>query len=128
MGVAAGALLSLAAPPAAANGRFPAANQIVFSPTDPNRVVARTTYAILPSHDGGRTWSYLCEEALGLPQTAYQDPELGLTAGNALVAGLSMPTAGLEVSTNLGCDWSCVAGPLASQSIADLVVRPDTPA
>jgi hypothetical protein len=128
VGVAAGALLSLEATPATANGRFPAANQIVFSPTDPNLVIARTTYAILPSRDGGRTWSYLCEEALGLPQTAYQDPELGLTGGNALVAGLYSPTAGLDVSTNLGCDWSCVAGPLASQSIADVVVRPDAPA
>jgi hypothetical protein len=124
---AAVAVLFLGARPAWANGRFPASNQIVFSPSDPNLIVARTTFGILPSHDNGATWDYLCEDALGLPQTAYQDPELGLTANNALVGGLYSPVAGLDVSTDLGCNWSCVGGPLANQSIADLVVRPDTP-
>ncbi|MGA7122646.1 MAG: sialidase family protein [Polyangiaceae bacterium] len=113
---------------AAANGRFPASNQIVFSPADPNVVVGRTTYAVLPSRDDGATWSYICEDALGLPTTAYQDPELGLSANGSLVAGLYFPTAGVDVSNDLGCNWSCAGGPLANQSIADVVVRPDTPA
>jgi hypothetical protein len=113
--------------PVFGNGRFPAANQIVFSPSDPNLVVARTTYAVLPSDDNGTTWTYLCEDALGLPSTAYQDPALGLTANNALVAGLSMPTAGIDVSTDLGCDWNCIGGALAGQSVVDVVVRADNP-
>jgi photosystem II stability/assembly factor-like uncharacterized protein len=116
------------APPAAANGRFPQSNQIVFSPTDQNIIVARTTYAVLPSNDNGKTWGYLCEDVLGLPATAsYEDPELGITANNALVAGLFAPQAGLNVSKDMGCNWSCVGGELAAQHIVDTVVRPDAP-
>jgi hypothetical protein len=55
------------------------------------------------------------------------DPEIGLTAGNALIAGLPAPYQGLDVSPDVGCSWSCVGGPLAGQSIADNVVRPDKP-
>ena len=127
LAAAAGAIALLSSHPAAANGRFPASNQIVFSPTDPNLVIARTTYGILPSHDNGATWSYLCEDVLGLPNTAFYDPELGLTAGNALVASVPEPYEGLDVSPDVGCSWSCAGGPLAGQSFADNVVRPDKP-
>src|SRR3974390_858921 len=121
MAVAASAVALLASRPAAANGRYPAANQIVFSPTDPSVVVVRTTFGILPSHDDGTTWSWLCEDALGFPTMAIEDPELGLTAGGALVAGLSGPVTGLDVSGDTGCNFQCVGGPLAGQSIADIV-------
>jgi hypothetical protein len=121
-----GTLGALPARPAAANGRIPAANRIVLSPTDPNLVVARATYGILPSHDEGRTWTFLCEDALGLRQMATEDPALGLTAQNALVAGLQMP-AGLEVSRDDGCNWTCSGGPLLGESIVDIAVRPDAP-
>jgi hypothetical protein len=122
------ALTILAARPASANGRFPASNQIVFSPTNENLIIGRATWAILPSADNGKTWGYLCEDALSLPDVGnYEDPELGLTANNALVAGLSLPTVGLDVSPDLGCNWDCIGGPLDNQSVADIVVRPDTP-
>jgi hypothetical protein len=120
------ALAALTAGPARANGRIPAANRIVFSPTSPSLVITRATYGILPSYDDGRTWSFLCEDALGLPQMATEDPAMGLTAQNALVAGLQMP-AGLEVSRDNGCNWTCAAGSLANESIVDIAVRPDAP-
>jgi hypothetical protein len=125
--VAAAAITLLAAPAALANGRFPASNQIVFSPTNENIIVGRATWAILPSTDNGKTWGYLCEEALALPNAvSFEDPELGLTYTNALVAGLDTPTVGLDVSNDLGCNWNCIGGPLAHQAIADIVVRPDS--
>jgi hypothetical protein len=114
--------------PAAANGRFPASSQIVFSPTDPRVIVARTTYAILPSTDNGATWSYLCEDGLGLPSTTFQDPELGITAGGSLIVGLDSPTKGIDFSRDLGCNWSCVGGGLADQRIVDIAVRPGSQA
>ena len=112
---------------AAANGRFPASNQVLFSPVDPAVIIARTTYGILVSRDGGGSWRLLCEDALALPEDVFQDPELGVTGNGSLVAGLYSPAVGLDVSTNLGCDWTCVGGGLAQQRIADLVVRPDDP-
>ena len=125
---AVGSLAALSSGAAAADGgRFPSPNRVLFSPSDPNLVVARATYGILPSHDNGSSWSYLCDDALGLPATSVDDPEIALTAGNALIAGLPAPLQGLDVSPDVGCSWSCVGGPLANQTIADNVVRPDKP-
>jgi photosystem II stability/assembly factor-like uncharacterized protein len=128
LGAIAATVTFLAVRPASANGRFPASNQIIFSPTNENVIVGRATWAVLPSTDNGKTWGYLCEDTLALPGAAsYEDPELGLTANNALIAGLSIPTVGLDVSSDLGCNWNCIGGPLANQQIADVVVRPDLP-
>jgi hypothetical protein len=107
------------------NGRFPAANQIVLSPSDPNVVLVRTTYGILPSSDHGTTWAFLCEEALGISQMAIVDPALALTAGDALVAGLRY--GGLNVSTDTGCNWRCAGEQLAGEWIVDVAVRPNAP-
>jgi hypothetical protein len=115
------------APRAGANGRFPASNRIVFGPNDPNIVVVRATYGILISHDGGTTWTFLCEEAIGLPPSANKDPPLAISAAPALIAGTAVPVGGLDVSANMGCDWTCAGGPLAGQSVVDITIRPDAP-
>jgi MYXO-CTERM domain-containing protein len=122
LGPAVGALVVFTATPAAANGRFPFSNQLVFSSSDPNLIVLRTTYGILPSHDNGKTWGYICEDALGLSPTSVEDPSIGLTANDSLIAGVSR---GLDVSADVGCNWTCQGGPLAGQPIADIAVRPD---
>jgi hypothetical protein len=111
---------------ASANGRMPAANRIIFSPSSPNIVVVRATYGLLPSSDNGRTWAFLCEDALGLPQMATEDPAMGLTASNALVTGLLSP-GGIQVSRDNGCNWSCAGGLLANEAIVDIAIRPDAP-
>jgi MYXO-CTERM domain-containing protein len=97
---------------------------MVFSPSNASLIVLRTTFGILPSTDYGTTWTWLCEDALGLPQTSNEDPNLGLTQTNALIAGLSL---GLEVSPDTGCSWTTADGGLAGQLVKDIVVRPDTP-
>jgi len=123
----AGAVVLLLPGLATANGRFPAANRIVLSPSDPGVVLVRATYGVLRSFDAGATWGFLCEDALGLPQTASEDPALGLTASGALVAGLLIPP-GLNVSTDQGCNFTCVGGPLSGKAIADIAIRPEAPA
>ena len=115
----------LSSVPAAANGRFPASNQIVFSPCDDNLIVLRTSYGILPSHDNGATWAFVCEDALDLPSGVPEDPSVGLTTNNSLIAGVPV---GLNVSRDDGCNWSCIQGGLQSQVVADIAVRPDNPA
>jgi hypothetical protein len=120
----AGGALLLSSAPAAANGRFPAANQIVFSPADPDLVVLRTSYGILPSRDDGKTWQYLCEETIGVGTSTLADPAIGLTHNGSLLAGVAL---GLNVSPDVGCNWNCIGGPLAGQLITDLAVRPDAP-
>lgn len=111
---------------AAANGRYPASTQIVFSrdAAYPDLVVVRTTYGLLISRDAGATWRWLCESALGVPTVSVEDPSIALTAHDALVVGL---VEGLDVSHDQGCNFGCVDGPLAGQSIVDLAVRSDAP-
>jgi photosystem II stability/assembly factor-like uncharacterized protein len=121
--LAAGAAL-LFSLPAAANGRFPLSNQIVFSTTDPNLIVMRTSYGILPSHDNGNTWGYICEDAIGITPSTLADPAVALTRNNSLIVGLAL---GLNVSPDVGCNWNCIGGPLSGQVIADVAVRPDNP-
>jgi MYXO-CTERM domain-containing protein len=109
---------------ARANGRYPFSNQILFSTTTADLVVVRTSFGILISHDAGTNWRWLCEDTLGLPPTASEDPSLGLTASNTIVAGLS---TGLRVSADVGCNWTWMGGPFASQFIRDVDVHRNDP-
>jgi MYXO-CTERM domain-containing protein len=118
------ALAAADATPASANGRFPASNQIAFSPSNPNLIVLRATFGILVSRDDGTTWDWLCEDALGIAPTQVEDPSVGVTASNAIIAGLR---GGLDVSPDTGCNWAYTGGPLSQQAIYDVVVRPNQP-
>ena len=109
------------APIARANGRFPAANQLVVGPSDPNLLAVRTTFGLLVSHDKGANFDWICETALGY--SGVQDPSVGLTASGALTVGTF---GGLLVSPDTGCSWS-FAGALTKLPIDDVVVRGDTP-
>jgi hypothetical protein len=128
--LAGGALLSslvLASGSALANGRFPAANQIVFSPASPTTIVGRTTFGFLPSTDDGATWSWICEDALALPPDMSSDPELAITASGAVVAGTPTPfELGVSVSNDLGCNWSCSSA-IGGNPVADVVLRVASP-
>jgi hypothetical protein len=123
LALAGGAIL-LHGSSATANGSFfPQSNQIVFSPTNPDLIVLRTTYGILPSRDHGATWQFLCKDALVGP-TAAINSSIGLTQNDSLLVGVAQ---GLNVSPDVGCNWKCIPGPLANQAIVDLAVRPDSP-
>jgi hypothetical protein len=114
----------VAAPPAFANGRYPASNALVFAPGDPDTVLIRTTFGVLVSRDSGASWDWLCEDALGVPAGAVEDPSLAATAGGALVAGTA---EGLDVSADLGCDWRAVGDPSAPPLVRDLTIRANAP-
>lgn len=110
---------------ATANGRYPASNKVVFSPSDPELVVVRATYGVLLSKDLGTTWTWICESALGLPATTEEDPPLGVTAAGSIVVGTQTPVGGLDVSSDMGCTWSCEGGALTGQNIVDITVVPE---
>ncbi|MGH7282226.1 MAG: hypothetical protein ACRELY_11920 [Polyangiaceae bacterium] len=102
---------------ALANGRFPSAQQLVLSPSggDPNLVVLRTTFGIVVSHDAGKSWSWICERALGF--TGEWDPPIAVTKDGRIWVGLS---DGLR-STRDGCGTEEVAA-LHGSPISDLAV------
>lgn len=109
--------------PAAANGVFPAADQIVFDPSDPARAVARMTYGLLTTRDGGATWHWICERAVGYDDTDGVYPPIAMAAGGRVLAGLRN---GIAIGTEGGCGWAS-AVELAGQEVIDLSVRQGDP-
>src|ERR1700722_9772949 len=101
MAVLAAMGVTLVAPPALANGRFPAASQLVAHPRDPARMVLRTTYGLLVTRDNGTSWDWICERAVGYG--GVEDPALAITGGGTLLAGIF---EGLVSSSDEGCTWS----------------------
>jgi photosystem II stability/assembly factor-like uncharacterized protein len=94
-------LVATAARPASANGRYPSAQQLVTDPSDPTRLWLRATYGLLTSADSGKTWSWICESAVGY--NAGEDPMLVVASdGTVLAASFE----GLLVTHDHGCNWS----------------------
>lgn len=104
----------LVATSAGANGRFPAAGQLVVDSTDANRIVVRTTFGLLQSTDGGKTWRWICEARVGFNGTF--DPAIAINGG-VLLAGLP---DGLSRTTDRGCTWTRAGYPLDREVIIDL--------
>ncbi|WP_437906845.1 hypothetical protein WME95_02595 [Sorangium sp. So ce327] len=118
------ALVAMALPsPAAANGVFPSADQIVFDPADPARAVARMTYGLLTTRDGGASWRWICEGAVGYDDTAGQSPPIAAAASGRVFAAL---TDGIAVGADGGCAWARAAE-LAGREVIDLSVRQGDP-
>jgi len=67
-----------------ANGRPPASSSIVFRQGNDNEVVAGLTFGLVFSHDGGKTWTWMCEGAIGY--TGIYDPRYAYTSSGALFA------------------------------------------
>ena len=96
--------LLLTAGIAHANGRFPATNQLVVEPGNPDHAVVRATFGLLVTRDRGITWEFVCEEAFG-PQNS--DPPLALLSGGTIVLGLDR---GVSRSDRLGCRFELASG------------------
>lgn len=109
--------LLLATSVAAANGRFPESNQVVFDPTRPEHLLVRTTFGLLQSRDAGASFSWTCEAAFGV--SGEIDPMLAITASGAIVASTY---DGIQRSAD-GCSYQAPPE-LASELIPDLTLDP----
>lgn len=89
--------------PAAANGRFPRAQTILAAPGEGGTVLyLRATFGLLVSRDAGKTWRWVCEEAMGFSGT--WDPPVAVTKGGRIWVGLEK---GLSYSDD-GCKFTRV--------------------
>ena len=117
-------LIAVALPASSlANGRFPAANQLVFDPTDDRRLVLRTTFGIVQSFDAGKSWTWVCEQAAGY--AGVFDPAIAVTSDGRLLAGVF---DGVTRGDERGCTWSRSGTPLEGEYVIDLAVDPVRPA
>jgi photosystem II stability/assembly factor-like uncharacterized protein len=105
--------------PALANGRFPASNAVIFDPHDEKTIYVRVTFGLLATHDGGQTWRWICERAIGF--SGVEDPTYVVTPKGTLVGGTF---SGIAVSRDGGCAWS-FAGGAGSELVSDLAMRTD---
>lgn len=75
-----------------ANGRFPLAQQLIVAPRSatppgaPPLLVLRSTFGLLVSRDGGRTFRWVCEQTFGYSGT--WDPPLAFGKDGTLYVGL----------------------------------------
>lgn len=120
--LAAGLATAVIAPvPAAANGSFPQAGQIIVDPADPDHIIARTTFGLLTTRDAGKSWDWICEHGVG-----YQDylPAIGVTGDGSVLAGL---LDGLRVASPGTCSFTYGAG-LEQHYAIDVTVDRSAPA
>jgi photosystem II stability/assembly factor-like uncharacterized protein len=107
--------------PARANGRFPAADQLLIDPDDTTHLVLRATFGLLESRDGGRNWSWICEGAVGYSNA---DPALALLRGGNVLAGFF---GIVSVSAEQSCSWRSEALDQRYQYPFDATLDPADP-
>ncbi|MBS2012536.1 MAG: hypothetical protein JST00_06605 [Deltaproteobacteria bacterium] len=107
---------------ARANGRYPATNGFVFSPSEPDQILLRVTFGLLVSRDRGASWDWVCEGALRISDG--EDPMYVVTPAGTLVA---TTFHGVDVSRDRLCSFPAVGGPLEKRAFVDLTSRPSAP-
>lgn len=114
--------IAFASPRALANSRYPLAGQVVVSPANASTIVARATFGMLASSDAGKSWTWICESAIGY--FGAEDPPIAVTGdGSTLVAS----TNGIGVSHDGGCSWSNNPGLTNGRFAVDVTVQPAHP-
>lgn len=110
--------LSLHAGLAQANGRFPQTVNVYVQPGNDQVVLLAATFGLLISRDGGVSFSWVCEEAVGYG--GMYDPDYALTTDGTIYA---TTWEGLRVSRDGGCTWTNVPA-LAGQWAEEVEVSP----
>jgi hypothetical protein len=102
---------------AAANGRPPAASTIHFRQGHETDIVVGLTFGLVVSHDGGTSWQWMCEKAVGYG--GMYDPDYAYTPTGAIFA---TTFDGLKVSRD-GCTFA--ATPPGMTFVSQVEVGPD---
>ena len=119
-GLLAGAALLAWSSSALAHGRALAMMSFAVHPTDPAIMVAGTTFGAVLSQDGGTSWRWICEEAIGYEGDRFEARVVATSTGNLLAVGAG---GGLRVSVDQGCSWNDAVGP-AGQGVSDVAISP----
>jgi photosystem II stability/assembly factor-like uncharacterized protein len=120
-------LLRLPLSVAHANGRPPGTTGVVVAPQGSAHEGNRTllmgvTFGLAVSHDSGRHWRWVCEEAIGGPTG--MDALLAAPSREVLLTG---SVKGLYVSRDGGCDWQPVELFAPPRQVAAIATDPHNP-
>jgi uncharacterized protein (TIGR03382 family) len=119
LAVLTGLVVAGLASPVFANGRPPGTSSIAFRQGADQEVAIGLTFGLVISHDGGKTWAWMCEDAIGYSGT--YDPHYSYTQDGALFASTFN---GLRALRN-GCTFD--ATPLADKFISNNTLSTATP-
>lgn len=105
---------------AQAHSGFPLGQHVAVHPNDDRFVVLRTSYGVLITRDGGETWGWVCETAVGNHDA---EPTLTVTSEGIVYVAAS---SGVTVSVDGGCTWMEIPA-LRNRWIVDLAPDPADP-
>jgi len=105
---------------AEANGRFPATVNIEFRPGNDQVVLLPATFGLLLSQDGGESFRWVCEDAIGYGGT--YDPDYAIHPNGDIY---STTFAGLRVSRDGGCSWLTIDGPFKDKWVGEVDIATD---
>jgi len=111
------AVLLAAAPVAHANGRPAGVSTLNFRQGHPQDIVAGLTFGMVVSHDGGATWQWMCEKAVGY--AGLYDPDYKYSSSSAIFA---TTFNGLTVNRN-ACTFD--ATPPGTTFVSRIALGPD---
>jgi hypothetical protein len=121
-------LIALPAGDVAANGRPAATVDVHLTPGNPDRMMLQVTWGFLVSVDGGDSWRWICEEAIGFD--GEYDPNVEMTP-TGLLLSTSNQIDGLRLTRDF-CEWTGAPPPIgptgpkdAAMIVGDLEVGPD---
>ncbi|HKE14234.1 MAG TPA: hypothetical protein VKB80_05205 [Kofleriaceae bacterium] len=120
----AGAGLAMAAAAATAvdshaNGRPPATTNVRFGP-DTETIYLPVTFGLLKSNDGGGTFQWVCEVAIGYGGVF--DPDYAVAPDGSIYA---TTFEGLRVSHSGGCNWEATKGLTEDMFVSEVEVGSD---
>ncbi len=101
------------------NGRPFQTVDVFTQPGNEQLIVLSATFGQLISRDGGSTFQWLCEDAVGYEGVF--DPDFVITAEGDMLAGTD---ESLQISRDGGCTWEAAAGELGRHWIDDLEMSP----
>jgi hypothetical protein len=99
--------------PASANGRPPGTATITFRRGQERDIAAGLTFGLVLSRDGGATWGWMCEDAIGYAGT--YDPTYAFTSSGTLFA---TTLTGLKVMRD-----GCTFAPAVSTKFVSVVAQ-----
>ncbi len=105
---------------AIAHGPFATSLDVYFQPGATQLVLAPTTFGLLISRDGGESFRWVCEDAIGYSGT--YTPRYAVRADGSIYV---TTFDGLKVSRDGGCTFEPVLGPAGSALVADVQVGGD---
>jgi len=120
--LAAAALIGAAAGAAHANGRSPATTGVQFTPGQTERILVPVTFGLMVSSDGGETFHWVCEAAIGYSGTF--DPDYAVTTDGDIYASSQN---GLRRSRDGGCTFETVAADVLGERpyLSEVELGPD---